>query len=81
VPTYTFRNKVTDETWEEFLPRISMMEEKLAANPDLTVIPYAVPCGDPIKLGVQRIHNKTQWNERLRHIQKNHPLGKVNIYE
>jgi hypothetical protein len=81
VPTYQFRNKVTGEVWEEFLNKISDMEEKLAANPDLTTIPYAVPMGDPIKLGVQRIHNKTQWNDRLRHIAKNHPLGKINIYE
>jgi hypothetical protein len=43
MPTYIFRNKKTDEMFEEIMG-ISEMEEFLEDNPRYCIVPAAVPC-------------------------------------
>lgn len=80
MPTYTFRNKETGETFEEFMS-ISGRDVYLEKNPHLeTLITGAPSLGDPVRLGVtrpdsgfkevlQKIHEKTP-GSRLNRISK-----------
>jgi hypothetical protein len=45
MPTYTFRNKTTEEVFEKFMS-ISAREQYLAENPDLETIIGAPAIGD-----------------------------------
>jgi len=55
MPTYTFRNKFTGETFE----KVMKMAEKdvfLDTHPDLeSIIDYVPNIGDPVALGKQKI--------------------------
>lgn len=54
MPTYTFRNK---ETEEEFTTILSMSEREkfLEENPHYIQVPPVVAFGDSVRLGVRRI--------------------------
>lgn len=57
MPTYTFRNKETGETFDQFMT-ISSREEFLKENPNLeTVITGAPMMMDPVRAGVRKIDN------------------------
>lgn len=57
MPTYSFRNKETGETFDQFMT-ISAREEFLKENPNLeTVITGAPMMMDPVRAGVRKIDN------------------------
>ena len=69
MPTYTFRNKKTDE---EFTTIYSMAEREqfLEENPDYIQVPPIVSFGDSVRLGVRRIDDG--FNDVLKEVKKNH---------
>lgn len=78
MPTYTFRNKETGETFEKFMS-ISAREEFLKDNPQYeTLITGAPLIGDPIRLGLRKPDNG--FREVLSKVKEAHPKGNVNTY-
>jgi hypothetical protein len=69
MPSYTFKRKSTGEEWVDSM-KIAEMEELLKTDPDLDVIPGAVPQGDPFRLGVWKPDNHSQWREVLKKVHK-----------
>lgn len=53
MPTYTFRNKKTEEVFDKIMSYNSR-QEYLEQNPDLEVIMGAPAMGDPVRLGVRK---------------------------
>lgn len=54
MPTYCFRNKVTNEYHEEFMS-ISAQDQYLKDNPNLEVSITGAPSfGDPVRLGLKK---------------------------
>tara|TARA_R100000231_G_scaffold91263_1_gene68848 strand:- start:290 stop:535 length:246 start_codon:yes stop_codon:yes gene_type:complete len=53
MPTFTFRNKKTEEVFEKKL-KISERESFLSDNPNLEQIHTNINLGDPVRLGVRR---------------------------
>lgn len=75
MPTYTFRNKTTQETFEKFLS-ITAKQEFLDANPDIeSLITSATPTLDPVRLGIRRIDNG--FKEVLSKIQERSPGSQI----
>jgi hypothetical protein len=78
MPTYTFLNLNTSETFTEIMS-ISDKEKYLAENPHIQqqlIKPLSL--GDPVRLG--RIKPDDGFRDRLKEIKKAHPLGKaINI--
>jgi len=54
MPTYTFRNKETQET-ETHILSLSQREKYLQDNPDMIQVPSAPAIGDSVRLGIRRI--------------------------
>lgn len=52
MPTYTFRNIKTGETFDKLL-RMSERESFLTDNPDLEQVIGAPAIGDPVRLGIR----------------------------
>lgn len=61
MPTYTFYNKKTEEEWTDMMS-IASMEELLASDSDISVIPVSMQIGDPIRLGVTKPPSAFQKN-------------------
>lgn len=76
MPTYNLMNKKTGKTIQKFMD-ISEMLEYEKANPGMTVLCGAPIIGDPGRLG--RVKPSEDFRDKMRTIQKRHPLGKVNI--
>jgi len=75
VPTYTFRDKNSLETFEKFLS-ISAKEKFLAENPSLeSLITTATPTLDSVRLGIRRIDNG--FKEVLQKIDSRSPGSQV----
>ena len=53
MPTYTFRNKNTGETWNDFMS-ISNMEKYLNENPDVEQMLTTINIVDPVGIGVTK---------------------------
>jgi hypothetical protein len=54
MPTYTFRNKETGETYDEIMS-MSRRETYLEENPQIEQIIGSPAIGDPVRLGVRTI--------------------------
>lgn len=54
MPTYTFRNNLTQQT-ETHILSLSQREQYLQENPDMIQVPAAPSIGDSVRLGVRRI--------------------------
>ena len=75
MPTYTFRDKNSLETFEKFLS-ISAKEKFLAENPSLeSLITTATPTLDSVRLGIRRIDNG--FKEVLQKIDSRSPGSQV----
>ncbi len=69
MPTYTFRNKETNDIHDKFL-NISAKDSYLEANPNLeTIITSAPPIGDSVRLGLRK--PDSSFNEVLHKIASN----------
>ena len=68
MPTYIFKNKKTDETYEKFLS-MSEREEYLEHNPDIQQVPTA----PNIVAGVGGIRKDAGFNEVFSKISEAHP--------
>lgn len=78
MPTYTFHNKETGETFEKFMS-ISAREEYLKDNPQYeTLITGAPLIGDPIRLGLRKPDNG--FREVLAKAKEAHPRGNINTF-
>ena len=69
MPTYTFLNKDTNETFEKFMS-ISEREEYLQDNPNIEQTLNAPAIGDPVRLGVKKTPDGFQ--QLLNHARKSH---------
>ena len=76
MPSYTFRDKKTDETWDDMMT-IAEMEDYLKKNKNIGLVPAA-----PLIVGsVGQLDSKTDsgWKDHLNRIAEKHPesnLGK-----
>lgn len=52
MPTYTFRNKESGETFDKLMP-MAQRESYLQDNPQLEQVLGATAMGDPVRLGVR----------------------------
>ena len=70
MPTYTFRNTKTDETFEEIMS-ISAKEEYLINNPTIVqeIFHSPIPQGDSVRLGFKKPSDG--FRDILRTIKKN----------
>lgn len=77
MPTYTFHNTKTDEYHEDFMT-ISSMEEYLAQNSHINIVPAA----PMIVSGVNSGRNKPDsgFRDLLKTIKKNNPRSNVNTF-
>ena len=76
MPIYTFKNKTTDETWEDRMS-IAEMEERLAADKNLDVIPGATLQVDPYRCGITKPDNHSVMKDVMKEIRKKHPLNTI----
>lgn len=76
MPTYTLRNKETNEIWEDFMS-ISTMED---LTKDGTV--EVIPSSPAIVSGIDGKGTKPSagFRDVLRQIQKNNPTAKINTF-
>lgn len=56
MPTYTFRNKDSGETFDKIM-RISERETFLQDNPNLEQVLGATAMGDSVRLGIRTVDN------------------------
>ena len=75
MPTYTFRNKDTDEIFDKIMSWNSR-QEYLAENPHLEAIMGAPALGDSVRLGVTR--NDDGFREVLSKIHAANPRSNLN---
>jgi len=77
MPTYTFRNKETGETFDQFMT-IASREQFLEENPNLeTVISGAHMMKDQVKAGVRKVDNG--FKEVLQKIHTRTPGSKLDL--
>jgi len=77
MPTYTFRNKETGETFDQFMT-IASREQFLEENPNLeTVISGAPMMMDPVRAGVRKVDNG--FKEVLQKIHTRTPGSKLDL--
>jgi hypothetical protein len=77
MPTYTFKNKETGETFDQFMT-IASREQFLKDNPNLeTIISGAPMMMDPVRAGVRKIDNG--FKEVLQKIHKRTPGSKLDL--
>jgi hypothetical protein len=74
MPIYTFRNKETDEIFEETM-KISERDEFLNNNPQFIQVPCAPPIGDSIRLGIRRIDDN--FNDVLKKAKNAHKYSTI----
>jgi len=76
MPTYTFRNKNTDETFEQFMS-ISAREKYLQEHQHLeTIITGAPMVCDPVRVGARKMD--TGFKEVLQKVHEQTPGSKLN---
>lgn len=68
MPTYTFRNKETEEEHDAVM-RIALMEEYLRDNPNMEIVIKPVQLVDPYSVG--RMKTDSQYRERMQQIKQN----------
>lgn len=73
MPTYTFKNKETQEVFEVFM-KISELDAYKASHPELETQLQSLPLGDPIRLGLR--HVPDGFREVMRNIANNTAGGK-----
>lgn len=78
MPTYRFVNNKTGDKFEDFMT-ISQMEELLASNPDLTLVPSAPMIVSGVAVG-NSMKPPEAFRDRLKEIKKKHPLGNINTF-
>ncbi len=77
MPTYTFRNKETGETFDQFMT-IASREQFLKENPNLeTIISGASMMMDPVRAGVRKVDNG--FKEVLQKIHSRTPGSKLDL--
>lgn len=76
MPTYTFRNKETGETFDQVM-KISEREQFLIDNPQLESIIGAPMMMDPVRAGVRRVDNG--FKEVLQKIHTRTPGSKLDL--
>ena len=77
MPTYTFKNKETGETFDQFMT-IASREQFLKDNPNLeTIISGAPMMMDPVRAGVRKIDNG--FKEVLQKIHRRTPGSKLDL--
>ena len=77
MPTYTFRNKETDEQFEETL-RMSELDQYREDHPELKMIINTAPgIADNVRLG--RVKPSDGFRDRLKDIKKSHKHATMNI--
>jgi hypothetical protein len=77
MPTYTFRNKETGETFDQFMT-IASREQFLKENPNLeTIISGAPMMMDPVRAGVRKVDNG--FKEVLQKIHSRTPGSKLDL--
>lgn len=76
MPTYSFHNKETDETFDKFMS-ISAKKDYLDTNPHIVQILTSAPgiVGDSVGLGVRR--NDSGFNDLMHRIGKANPGSHV----
>lgn len=75
MPTYTFRNKKTNEIVEHFC-KISDLDKYKEDNPDLErAFVDAVPLGDPVRLGLR--HVPDGFRDVLKQIHRGQPGSRL----
>lgn len=77
MPTYSFRNKQTEEEFDEFMS-MSMLDVYLRENPDVEQVLRAVPVADPTRLGLRK--PDSNFRDRLKEIKKAHRRSTVNTW-
>lgn len=77
MPTYLFRNKDTQETFEAFM-RISELDEYKASHPELEQLVNGAPgLSDPVRLGL--IKPSDGFRDVLKNIKKNNPGNNIDV--
>jgi hypothetical protein len=77
MPTYTFKNKETGETFDQFMT-IASREQFLKENPNLeTIISGAPMMMDPVRAGVRKVDNG--FKEVLQKIHSRTPGSKLDL--
>lgn len=77
MPTYAFRNKETDEVWEEFFQKNSEKEEYLSTNPHIEQTFLSFPATmEKIRMDSGSKHT-SQFREVLQKTKKAHPHGTI----
>lgn len=77
MPTYTFRNKETGETFDQFMT-IASREQFLKENPNLeSIISGAPMMMDPVRAGVRKVDNG--FKEVLQKIHSRTPGSKLDL--
>jgi hypothetical protein len=77
MPTYVFKNKETNEQWEERMS-ISAQESFLSENPHIETVIFAVPLGDPVQLGLRK--PDSGFRDVLKDIKKKHIRSNINTW-
>lgn len=79
MPTYLFRNKQTDEQWEDFMG-ISECEQYLESNPSFELLINGAPmiC-DPTRVGVKSKPDNG-FRDVLRNIKSKHRGSNINTF-
>lgn len=77
MPTYLFRNKDTQESFEKFM-RISELDEYKASHPELEQLVNGSPgLSDPVRLGLKKPSDG--FRDVLKNIKKNNPGNNINV--
>ena len=77
MPTYTFRNKFTGETFEKVM-KMAEKDMYLDQHPDLeSIIDYVPNLGDPVALGTTKIDGG--FKEVLQRIKKAHRGSTIDV--
>lgn len=77
MPTYTFRNTVTQEVFEKVM-RIGELDSFKDNNPELELVISGAPgLSDPVRLGLRKPSDG--FRDVLKKIKKNNPGNKINV--
>lgn len=75
MPTYTFRNKTTNEQWTDMM---SIAErDQLLSDTNIEQLVVSINLADPIRIGVAR--PPVEFKERLQHIKNAHPGSTISV--
>lgn len=77
MPTYTFKNKDTEEVWEQFMS-ISSRETFLAENSNIESVVSPVFLGDPVRQGLKK--PDSGFREILKEIKRKNIRSNINTW-